>query len=152
MTNDPDPKNWLISSNVLISSTFPKIRVTCFQMGMFPTSYVPTVFSTTSHELSVDGREFELTLWDTAGQEDYIWLGPASYQKADVVLICFSIDSPTSLENVELKWAKKIKHFCKNAPIILVGNKIDLCTDQEIIKRLDEEQIVSFTICPSDAV
>ena len=95
-----------------------------------------TVFSITTHELTVDGKKFELTLWDTAGQVDYKWLGPASYQKADVVLICFSIDSPTSLANVELKWAKKIKHFCKNAPIILVGNKIDLCTDQEIIKRL----------------
>ena len=47
------------------------------------------------------------------------------------------------MANVELKWAKEVKHFCgKNCPIILVANKIDIRTDQELIKELEKDHIV----------
>jgi GTPase SAR1 family protein len=38
-----------------------------------------------------------------AGQEDYDRLRPLSYPDTNVLLICFSIDSPDSLENVPEK-------------------------------------------------
>jgi len=115
--------------------------LTVFKMGTFPTDHLPTVFETTSANLTVDGKVYELTLWDTAGQEEYDRLRPLSYQKADVVLVCFSIDSPDSMANVELKWAKEVKHFCKNVPMILVANKIDIRTDQELLKELETDHI-----------
>ena len=37
--------------------------------------------------------------------------------------MCFSIDSPDSLENIPEKWTPEVRHFCPNVPIILVGNK-----------------------------
>ncbi len=45
-------------------------------------------------------RQVELALWDTAGQEDYDRLRPLSYPDTDVILMCFAIDSPDSLENI----------------------------------------------------
>jgi GTPase SAR1 family protein len=42
--------------------------------------------------------------------------------------------SPDSLENVETLWAKEVKHFCKNSPILLVGNKSDLRHDERTIQ------------------
>lgn len=48
--------------------------------------------------------QVELALWDTAGQEDYDRLRPLSYPDTDVILMCFSIDSPDSLENIPEKW------------------------------------------------
>lgn len=44
-----------------------------------------------------DFSQVELALWDTAGQEDYDRLRPLSYPDTDVILMCFSIDSPDSL-------------------------------------------------------
>ena len=67
--------------------------------------------------------QVELALWDTAGQEDYDRLRPLSYPDTDVILMCFSIDSPDSLENIPEKWTPEVKHFCPLVPIILVGNK-----------------------------
>ncbi len=39
----------------------------------------------------------------TSGQEDYDRLRPLSYPDTNVLLICFSVDSPDSLENVPEK-------------------------------------------------
>jgi len=77
-----------------------------------------------------------LALWDTAGQEDYDRLRPLSYPDTDVILMCFSIDSPDSLENIPEKWNPEVKHFCPNVPIILVGNKKDLRNEPNTIREL----------------
>uniref|UniRef100_A0A8C2SIX0 Ras homolog family member A n=1 Tax=Capra hircus TaxID=9925 RepID=A0A8C2SIX0_CAPHI len=78
----------------------------------------------------------ELALWDTAGQEDYDRLRPLFYPDTDVILMCFSIDSPDSLENIPEKWTPEVKHFCPNVPIILVGNKKDLRNDEHTRREL----------------
>ena len=56
----------------------------------------------------------ELALWDTAGQEDYDRLRPLSYPDTDVILMCFSIDSPDSLENIPEKWTPEVSVAYKN--------------------------------------
>jgi len=89
-------------------------------------------------DIEVDGKQVELALWDTAGQEDYDRLRPLSYPDTDVILMCFSIDSPDSLENIPEKWTPEVKHFCPNVPIILVGNKKDLRNDPSTIKELSK--------------
>ena len=90
-----------------------------------------------------DGVPVSLGLWDTAGQEDYDRLRPLSYPQVlseadlltldtlsifpqtDVFLICFSVVSPSSFENVTSKWCPEIKHHCPDAPILLIGNHND---------------------------
>lgn len=64
---------------------------------------MPTVFENYVADIVVDDKKIELALWDTAGQEDYDRLRPLSYPDTNVLLICFSIDSPDSLENVPEK-------------------------------------------------
>ena len=41
-------------------------------------------------------------------------------------LICFSIISPPSFENVTSKWYPEISHHCPKVPCLLVGTKLDL--------------------------
>ncbi|CAN8004711.1 unnamed protein product, partial [Ixodes pacificus] len=50
--------------------------------------------------------------------------------------MCFSIDSPDSLENIPEKWTPEVRHFCPNVPIILVGNKKDLRLDPHTMREL----------------
>ncbi|KAA0201106.1 Ras GTP-binding protein Rho1 [Fasciolopsis buskii] len=101
-----------------------------FSKDQFPEVYVPTVFENYVADIEVDGKQVELALWDTAGQEDYDRLRPLSYPDTDVILMCFSIDSTDSRDNILEKWYSEVKHFCPNVPIILVGNKKDLRNDE----------------------
>lgn len=107
-----------------------------FSKGTFPQVYLPTVFENYVSDVEVDGRRVELALWDTAGQEDYDRLRPLSYPDSNVILICFSIDSPDSLDNVQEKWISEVLHFCQGVPIILVGCKTDLRHDPKTIEEL----------------
>lgn len=98
--------------------------------------YVPTVFENYVADIEVDGKEVELALWDTAGQEDYDRLRPLSYPDTNVILMCFAIDSPDSLENIPEKWVPEVHHFCPGVPFVLVGCKRDLRNDENTIKEL----------------
>ncbi|KAI1436998.1 putative RHO3 protein [Xylaria sp. CBS 124048] len=97
-----------------------------FTRGYFPTVYEPTVFENYVHDIFVDNVHIELSLWDTAGQEEFDRLRSLSYDNTDVVVLCFSVDSKDSLENVESKWVGEIQENCPGVKLVLVALKCDL--------------------------
>uniref|UniRef100_A0A3P8SY35 Rho-related GTP-binding protein RhoG n=1 Tax=Amphiprion percula TaxID=161767 RepID=A0A3P8SY35_AMPPE len=102
-------------------------------------------FDNYSANVMVDGKPVNLGLWDTAGQEDYDRLRPLSYPQTDVFLICFSLVSPASFENVRAKWYPEVRHHCPNTPIILVGTKLDLRDDKDTMEKLKEKKLSPIT-------
>ncbi len=61
------------------------------------------VFDNYAVTVMIGGEPYTLGLFDTAGQEDYDRLRPLSYPQTDVFLVCFSVVSPASFENVKEK-------------------------------------------------
>ena len=114
--------------------------------GAFPENYIPTVFDTYSTNVTVDNQIYTLSLWDTAGQEDYDRLRPLSYPETNVLLICFSIIHPDSFANIKDKWFPEIRHHCPKAKIILVGTKKDLRDDQNVLENLKRERKLPISV------
>ncbi|ROW13616.1 hypothetical protein VPNG_04566 [Cytospora leucostoma] len=97
-----------------------------FTRGYFPTVYEPTVFENYVHDIFVDNVHIELSLWDTAGQEEFDRLRSLSYDDTDLIMLCYSVDSKDSLENVESKWVGEITDNCPGVKLVLVALKCDL--------------------------
>jgi len=107
--------------------------------------YIPTVFDNYDANIMVDGQSINLGLWDTAGMEDYDRLRPLSYPQTDVFLVCFSVISPASFENVKVKWAEEVRHHMPDVPIILLGAKADLREDADLLAQLQETGLALVT-------
>lgn len=79
--------------------------------GEYPEAYLPTIFENYVSKVKVGGHEVELSLWDTAGQEDYDRLRPLSYPDTDILLLSFAICNPDSFDNV----TEKARYFTNSS-------------------------------------
>ena len=73
----------------------------------------PTILENYVVDVRLDGSEVKLDLWVTAGQDDYDRFRPTIYPGSDVILVCYSIDAPESLENVleKVSIARRKRHL-----------------------------------------
>ncbi|CAH3107473.1 unnamed protein product [Porites lobata] len=117
-----------------------------YTTNKFPSEYVPTVFDNYAVTVMIGGEPFTLGLFDTAGQEDYDRLRPLSYPQTDVFLVCFSVVSPSSFENVKEKWVPEITHHCPKTPFLLVGTQVDLRDDAGTIEKLIKNKQKPITV------
>lgn len=111
-----------------------------YTTNKFPSEYVPTVFDNYAVTVMIGGEPYTLGLFDTAGQEDYDRLRPLSYPQTDVFLVCFSVTSPASFENIREKWIPEIHHHCPKTPFLLVGTAADLRDDPVQLEKLQRNK------------
>ncbi|XP_054995139.1 rho-related BTB domain-containing protein 1 isoform X2 [Sorex araneus] len=107
-------------------------------------THVPTVWAIDQYRVCqevlersrdvVDEVSVSLRLWDTFG--DHHKDRRFAYGRSDVVVLCFSIANPNSLNHVKTMWYQEIKHFCPRTPVVLVGCQLDLrYADLEAVNR-----------------
>jgi small GTP-binding protein len=74
----------------------------------------------------VNNIEYNIQLWDTAGQEELEAVRTLSYPNTDIFLLCYSVGDRTSYDNVKNKWVVEIKQHVKDAAFLLIATKADL--------------------------
>lgn len=89
----------------------------------------------------IGDEPYTLGLFDTAGQEDYDRLRPLSYPQTDVFLVCFSVTSPASFENVREKWFPEVHHHCPGVPCLIVGTQVDLRDEPSVREKLQKQRM-----------
>ncbi|KZT59396.1 hypothetical protein CALCODRAFT_493744 [Calocera cornea HHB12733] len=107
-----------------------------FQQGIFKETFLPTVVGPHLIDFEVDGKVIALDVCDTAHHDEFSRLRAMTYSDTNAVLICFGIDNPASLENVQEKWIPEVMHFCAGVPIIVLGCRNDLRNDPKTIEML----------------
>lgn len=55
-------------------------------------------------------------------------------------LVCFSVTSPASFENVKEKWFPEVHHHCPGVPCLIVGTQIDLRDDPQVLEKLARQK------------
>ncbi len=98
-----------------------------------------------SHVVERYGKIINLIIWDLSGQRRFEVLHPAYVGDATGAFVVFDISQPDTLEDVN-KWVELIRKYNaanKTLPIVLVGTKVDLLTDQgqldAIYKKIEEK-------------
>lgn len=82
------------------------------------------------------------------GQEEFDRLRSLSYAETHVIMICFSVDNPTSLENVESKVCVSC-HFTYTHPIMhlqWLDEILEYCPGVKVSSNLRSLDLVDFQL------
>ncbi|CAL5971120.1 Rac/Rho-like_protein [Hexamita inflata] len=105
-------------------------------------------FSFDFRKIVAQNIEYQFIVLDTLGNS--VRIRQHSYKDTDVFIVCYSVDSLLSLNNVENIWIPEIHQSSLNVPFILVGTKCDLDCDslkdkaEEIAKLYNAS---SYVLC-----
>uniref|UniRef100_A0A8C5WMF2 Uncharacterized protein n=2 Tax=Leptobrachium leishanense TaxID=445787 RepID=A0A8C5WMF2_9ANUR len=102
----------------------------------FPGRYFPTACDSFSALVEVGKIPVKLQLCDTAGQDEFDKLRHICYPRTDVLILCFSVVSPSSFQNISEKWIPEIHGHCPRVPLLLVGTQCDLREDVKVHVQL----------------
>eukprot|EP00729_Bicosta_minor_P028529 gene28529-16418_t len=111
-----------------------------YTTNKFPKEYIPAVMDNYAVTVMIGGDPYTLGLFDTLQLKEYNRLRPLNYPHTDVFLVCFSVVSPESFENVKTMWVPEITHHCPRTPFLLVGTQQDRRDNPIMIGKLDKNK------------
>ena len=93
-------------------------------------------------------EEFNIILFDTAGQERYRALAKNYFTSTDIVMLIYDITEKKTFDDIE-KWLDDIKDKLSDwktghYTIILLGNKLDLADGENGKREVKEEDAENF--------
>ena len=89
-----------------------------------------------------NGKEYQLDIWDTAGQEKFHSLGKHFYKDSYIVCLVYDITNQESLDSLKKIWLPDLQKYGEKYTVLgVVGNKSDLYENDELA---DEEKAKGF--------
>jgi len=120
---------------------------------VFEENNAPTIGANYSEKIiKKNGKEYELNIWDTAGQEKFHALGKHFYKEAYIVCLVYDITSQESLEQLKSIWYPDLLKYGEKYTILaVVGNKSDLyendkLADENFAKNFAKEIGATFIL------
>ncbi|KAI8075318.1 ras family-domain-containing protein [Gongronella butleri] len=95
--------------------------------------------------LPAEDRCIKFNVWDTAGQERFHSLAPMYYRGAQAAIVMYDVTKESTFQRAKM-WVRELQRQAPaNIVITLVGNKIDLCDDDENTTNddVDEQRQIS---------
>ena len=91
-------------------------------------------------KMIIFGKNYQLRLWDTAGQEKYRALTKLFYKDSKVVIFVYDITNKKSFTELNF-WINEIKESLGDEPVLgIIGNKNDL----DEMKEVDDNMVKEF--------
>jgi Ras-related protein Rab-2A len=90
-----------------------------------------------------DNKIIKLQCWDTAGTESFRSITRSYYRGAAGCLLVYDVTSRKSFLNTRTWLADVREHADPHLTCILVGNKVDLCEDQQSRSSIESTRTVS---------
>ena len=98
-------------------------------------------------DIDKDGKKekktFNISFFDTAGQEKFRAVTLSYYKETDGILLLYDITDRKSFDNVSI-WVNSIKEAIEGNEskyaIILIGNKLDLVEEEKKERQVTEEE------------
>eukprot|EP00397_Hematodinium_sp_SG-2012_P045520 GEMP01051157.1.p1 GENE.GEMP01051157.1~~GEMP01051157.1.p1 ORF type:complete len:216 (-),score=25.05 GEMP01051157.1:882-1529(-) len=79
-----------------------------------------------------NNEDYDIQLWDTAGQEKFQSVSTHHYRGADGALLCYDISNPSTLQSCD-RWLQELReHTDENVVVALVANKMDLSPNVDL--------------------
>mgnify|MGYP002862752610 CR=1 FL=1 len=135
------------NSGVGKTSIFRKLSTGEFHEKNISTIGIEKKSLDVSIEIDKDGKTekktFNISFFDTAGQEKFRAVTLSYYKETDGILLLYDITDRKSFDNVS-KWVDSIKEAIEGNEskyaIILIGNKLDLVEEEKKERQVTEEE------------
>ncbi|KAJ2796181.1 hypothetical protein H4R20_005616 [Coemansia guatemalensis] len=141
----------LLDRNVVVLGGIGVGKSTAIQRFLgneFTDRYQPTVKNTYNKKVAVGKVEYNLSIIDTAGQDETSLLDSSYVGAADVYVIAFSVTFRKSFEIAQVIRDKILDMSgTETVAMVLVGNKSDLSNERQISKS-EAEQVAKSFACP----
>lgn len=95
----------------------------------FTDDYEPTVEDFYSKQILYNDKNYQVDIIDTCGSENFPAMRRVDIQKADAILLVYSLDNPRSFERLEQLREEIFQERGHNLPVMVVANKSDAVLD-----------------------
>ena len=91
-------------------------------------------------DFTVNDKTVTLDIWDTAGQEKFRSLNKIFFKDAEIAFLVYDITKKKTFEEIKNFWVDQVRTFSgENTLFVLVGNKADLYTKEEVNENTGQE-------------
>lgn len=120
-----------------------------FVVDKFSDDYITTIGTkVTKKDLRVEspGKITDVTLmiWDVLGQRGYKNIQDSSFQGAKGALLVYDVTRFDTMRSLSDYWIPHLVRITKPIPVVLVGNKVDLCRDRPRARDELEDAVESL--------